>query len=75
MNIVQIKNSLDIPAGLRWLADTIEKGEHGEVKNVAWALDSDTIFANGILGAGDQEKIAYFLHGLAQKEILEDALE
>ena len=42
---------------------------------MVWALDSKKVFVNGILGAGDQEQIAYFLHGLAQKEILEDELE
>ena len=71
MNIVPIKAALDIPAGLRWLADNIEKGEYGEVWNVAWVLNGETIFADGILGANGSEPMANWLHSKAIYAILE----
>lgn len=77
LNVISIKPPTnDIPASLRALADGIEKDEFGYVKNLAWVLDGDTILANGILGTSpDPDQTAYYLFGLAQREIEDAALE
>lgn len=43
MKVVELPTTAfqDIPAGLRNLADVIDKGEYGDVINIAWVLDAE----------------------------------
>lgn len=53
MNVVKLPVSglLDIPAGLRKLADDIEKGGYGDTHNLAWVIDEgDGVISVGLLG-------------------------
>lgn len=53
MKVVELPQTAfqDIPAGLRNLADQIERGEYGTVVSVAWVVDAEyKPIAAGLLG-------------------------
>ena len=53
MKVVELEKTalLDVPVGLRNLADAIDRGEYGSVVNLAWVLDAEyKPCAAGLLG-------------------------
>ena len=53
MNVVELEKSglFDVSVGLRNLADSIDRGDYGDVVNVAWVLDAEyKPCAAGLLG-------------------------
>lgn len=64
---------LDCVAGLRGLADAIENGDHGEVRNIAWVMDADGQNVMGLLGKASSPDALFCLmlelgkHGLLEQ--------
>lgn len=70
-------NLLDVPAGLRELADNIERGAFDDAHNLAWVIDGGNGRIHvGLLGAAaEYGPTAYLLHGLAMHKIAAGSLE
>ena len=53
MNVVELEKNalLDVPVGLRNLADAIEHGDYGDVLHLAWVIDAEyTPVIAGLMG-------------------------
>ncbi len=60
LHILRETNLLDIPATLRNIADSIEKGEWGAVKNCVVVADGDELNVS-YTGSGEAAPNAYLL--------------
>lgn len=75
LNVVELPqpNVGDLAAGLRRLADQIERGERGKAHNVVWVIDEGGgKVAVGLLGkAGEPGAVGCFLLSLGLKQIMD----
>jgi hypothetical protein len=67
-------SALDIPAVLRYVADSVEAGEYGEVVGCAIALDADNIRVMWG-GLGERGPCAHLLLTLGAHRITLETLE
>lgn len=80
LNVVQFPENytiLDIPGGLRKLAEDIEAGDYVDSHNLVWAIDcGDGQIEAGLLGpAPEPAMTAHFLLCLAQRKLECGAME
>lgn len=68
-----VTNLLDVPAGLRALADQIEAGDYNAVWQLGWVLkthDQPTLLSCGLLGSAEVVSAElHLLFALAQRRI------
>lgn len=73
LNVVQLPRAdiVDLPRGLRALADEIESGKYGDAHNLAWVIDcGDGRIEIGMLGNTAQPGAeAHYLYALAQRKL------
>ncbi len=70
LTVVPTTCANDIPGVLRLMADQIDRGEYGEVHNIAWVMDHDGGVDAGLLGkAGEIGPTAHLLFAIAQRKL------
>ena len=73
LKVVEIKtgNLGDIPNGLRRLADQVERGDYGDVHNLAWSIDcgSGRIEIGMLRKAPEAGVTAYYLFALSMRKL------
>lgn len=79
MNIVNlpVSNIIDIPNGLRKLADDIESGKFNNSHQLAWVIDcGDAVIECGFMGASTSSAAEFnLLLDLAKFQLLNRTLE